>query len=204
MAADKTYFRPTSEIVTQDKMISCENCGVVFENLHDLEKHVKTWCAEQTKRNDEYEFPPSKRTRLDESLDNEDEEQNVYEKIAEMSRENNEEQWQEKVEKYENEGLCESDAKEKATMKMRDSDLKAFVNYYEKLLSYTLQLRHGKVHNKIMNSIENFMEDGVDREKAIRLALRKYKHYFEEYIDSLESDDDDDDDDETNEDSDSV
>lgn len=188
--------------ITQNEMISCEDCGIVFENLHDLQKHIKTWCPEQqpAKRDHDYESPPEKRIKLDKISNNEDREQNVFEKFAEMSREGNEDQWQAKVEKYQNGGMSQSDAKDKATKKLKDEDLKIFMGCYKKLLSYWLQLRHGKLHTEIMDSIENFIDDNVEREKAIRLTLRKYKHYFEEF---LVTDSDTDDDAETDENSDS-
>jgi len=28
-------------------MISCDDCGVVLESLHDLQRHIKTWCPEK-------------------------------------------------------------------------------------------------------------------------------------------------------------
>lgn len=66
----------------QNEMIGCEDCGIVFENVHDLQKHVETWCLEQypTKRTTEHESPNEQNSIWDE-------EQNVYEKFAEMSRE---------------------------------------------------------------------------------------------------------------------
>jgi hypothetical protein len=28
-------------------MISCDDCGILFENVHDLQRPIKTWCPEQ-------------------------------------------------------------------------------------------------------------------------------------------------------------
>ncbi|KAK3106557.1 hypothetical protein FSP39_022526 [Pinctada imbricata] len=38
-AIDQTCFE-------EEKMHSCDDCGLVFENKHDLQRHVKTWCPE--------------------------------------------------------------------------------------------------------------------------------------------------------------
>ena len=31
---------------TGGAMSSCDDCGIVFENIHDLQNHVKRWCQE--------------------------------------------------------------------------------------------------------------------------------------------------------------
>ncbi len=89
-----------------------------------------------------------------------------------------------KVEKYEKEGLSDAEAEEKADKKIREDDMRDFMNRYAKLIQYILQLRNGHLHGEIMDTIDTYMNSDIDREKAIRMALRKYKHQFEEYMDN--------------------
>lgn len=130
-----------------------------------------------------------------------DEKSDVFTNFAEMAREKDEEQWQGNFEQYEEQGISDSEAKKKANRKLKTKDVTEFMGYYGQLLSHMLRLRCGRVHKEIMKSIEYYLDEHMDREKAIRLALRKYKHQFEECIDSISSNesegDDDDNDDES-------
>ncbi|XP_021369693.1 zinc finger homeobox protein 4-like [Mizuhopecten yessoensis] len=183
-------------------MISCEDCGVVFENLHDLQKHIKNWCPDQSplkRKMSEEDSLPDKKMKFermisedsDTSIESYDDyEDDVFMQFAEIAREKNEEQWQKKLEKYENQGISHSEAKSKADMKLKDEDLKEFLGYYGKLISYLLQLRHGRLHGEVIESIENYMAEGMDSEKAIRVTLRQLQHRFEDYLDSVKDTDD--------------
>jgi len=60
---------------------------------------------------------------------------------------------------------------------------------------------------KVINLVDDLVQDGMDYKKAIKIAVRKYKHMLENYLDEVidnekyeESDEDDDDDDEEMED----
>lgn len=50
-------------------MASCDNCGLVFDNTHDLQRHIKTRCPENENRKrqlfqDDYEKPLKKKPRI--------------------------------------------------------------------------------------------------------------------------------------------
>ncbi len=173
------------------KWASCDDCGVVFETIHDLQKHVKNWCQEQLylkRKLPEEDYVPTKRVKYESEeesdVENGDEEDEVFMTLAEAAMENNEEEWTKKVEKYEKDGLLEAEAKEKADKKLREDDLREFMNKYAKMIQYFLKLRNGQLHGKIMDTITNFMDRDIDRIKAIRMTLRKYKYQLEEYMDN--------------------
>lgn len=53
--------------IESEEMPPCDDCGLVFENVHDLQRHVKKWCPENVspkrKREDEEmeeDQPPKK------------------------------------------------------------------------------------------------------------------------------------------------
>ncbi len=127
------------------KMASCDDCGVLFENNHDLQNHVKKWCPERLspkRRLPDGDYTPNKRTKYDEpegesdaeSID--DEENAVFMALAEMAKESNEEEWNKKVQKYEKNGLSDDEAEEKADAKLREDDLREFMNRYAKVIRY--------------------------------------------------------------------
>lgn len=50
-------------------MSSCDDCGLVFDSTHDLQRHIKRWCPENDKRKrqlsvDYYEEPPKKKSSI--------------------------------------------------------------------------------------------------------------------------------------------
>lgn len=83
-------------------MSSCDDCGLLFENTHDLQRHVKRWCPENVslkrKRVDEddEDQPHSKRFLVD-LEEKEDEKENqvhqVFNYLMKRAKEHNEKQW---------------------------------------------------------------------------------------------------------------
>ena len=186
-----------SDYQRHDTMASCDDCGVMFENVHDLQNHVKKWCPEQNdlKLNKSYEeIMPSKRMRYSEADKDEsdgsivttDQEREVYSDIADRIKTLNEAKWQQKVDKYENEGMNSAEAEERADMKLRQDDMRAFMERYGIIISYIMKLSVGYIHTQIMNTIQILRERDMSEERAIRIALRKYSHYFDEYLDNEE------------------
>lgn len=62
-------------------MSSCDDYGLLFENIHDLQRHVKSWCPDNVsfkrKRGDEddEDQPPPKRFLIN-PKENEEEKEN--------------------------------------------------------------------------------------------------------------------------------
>lgn len=63
---------PTFEITDSSlgsAMASCDDCGLVFDSTHDLQRHIKTWCPENENRKRQlpqydYEKPLKKKPRI--------------------------------------------------------------------------------------------------------------------------------------------
>jgi hypothetical protein len=88
---------------------------------------------------------------------------------------------------------------------MWDSDLNIFLNKYAVLIDQSTNLEHGPLHNRIMNTMYDYISDGYSKSKSIRMALQTYKHelgacFYEdpdtEAIEQLEDEDEDKDKDE--------
>jgi hypothetical protein len=131
-------------------------------------------------------------------------------KLATLAREANEDKWESKVDKYVNDVLTEEEARLKANQKLNGVDLDQFMSRYGTLIQYILQLKNGKLHSKVMKVVDDLLEDGMDYKKAVKVAIRKYKHMLENYLDEVinnensdeddaSDDDDDDEDDEVEE-----
>lgn len=196
-------------------MASCDDCGLVFDDVHDLQRHIKQWCPENDNRKrqlplDDYEETPRKKPRiqqLDEyTMDPEDDSSNIsteedyFKRMKKRARLENEGTRSDKLKKYRKEGLSKMEAEEKADNKLKEKDVIAFLNLYGKTILDILDLKRGRIHHKIMNSIDKFLKKGYESLPAVRMALRKYKHILEETMyltDSDESDDEETDEEET-------
>ena len=175
-------------------MPSCDDCGLLFENIHNLQKHVKNWCHESNKRkrqNDEFLIESPKKPKLDEWMrydsddstdDYESEEKKVFHDLMDKVRTCNEKEWNQKYGKYRNEGMTKEEAHGKAEEKMLEKDLKQFNQEYGQVIKYILQLRRGRVHEKVMDDVT---DEGNDKQKAINLALCKNRYLFEDMWGSI-------------------
>ena len=109
-----------------------------------------------------------------------------------------------------NDGLTEEEARLKVNQKLNGVELDQFMSRYGTLIQYILQLKNGKLHSKVMKVVDDLLEDGIDyKKKAVKVAIRKYKHMLENYLDEVidnensdEGDDASDDDDDADEDED--
>ena len=196
-------------------MPSCDDCGLMFENIPDLARHMNRWCPENNdlkrkRGDDEDDNIPSKKSRLEEQTIIDEGEDVAFTKLAELAREANEDKWESKVDKYVKDELTEEEARLKVNRKLNDEDLEQFMSRYASLIQYILQLKDGRLHLKVMKRVDDLVQDGMDYNKAIKIAIRKYKRMLENYLDEVidnenyeesndEEDDDNDDDDEAEE-----
>ena len=79
------------------------------------------------------------------------------------------------MDKYVKDGLTEEEARMKGNRKLNDEDLEQFMSRYASLIQYILQLKDGRLHLKFMKPVYDLVQDGMDYNKAIKIAIRKYK-----------------------------
>jgi hypothetical protein len=84
-----------------------------------------------------------------------------------------------------NDGLTEEEARLKANKELNDVDLNQFMSRYGILIQYILQLKNGKLHSKVMKVVDDLLEDDMNYKKAVKVAIRKYKHMLENYLDEV-------------------
>jgi hypothetical protein len=94
------------KIHTIQTMHSCDDCSVVFHNVHDLQNHVERWCPERPAPKRPFpdeDIYPDKRMKYDSEESNDyaqylDQEDEVFKKLAKIARNENENEWEDKVE----------------------------------------------------------------------------------------------------------
>ena len=114
------YFQFSKEPMNAEDMASiiarasCNECGVLFETLSDLQNHVRSWC---------YGGSDRKRPRLESQSSEEEENDNIaFIKIANEIKEETEERFKAHVQKYQADGFTLKQAKEEAEMVMLPGD----------------------------------------------------------------------------------
>lgn len=182
-----------NEIESED-MQSCDDCGIVFENMHDLQRRVKKWCPENVslkrKRNDEEmeeDQPPQKWIPFEpeeKEEDKESQEYDVFNHLMNMAKEDNKKLWDQKYDKYIKKGLSREDARIQTEEQMNSLDQKQFAKKYRQLILYILQLQNGSIHANVMDVVRDFLSEGYSERKAIRTALNRNRHVLEEMWDT--------------------
>ena len=190
--------------ITEDNMAdnshACDDCGLLFENVHDLQRHVKNWCPEKEDLTLKRKLPveettkeiPPKRQRTDQMTDKKynDQEAAAYKTLLKRAKKMNKDDWGEKYDEYIKRGLTEKEAKRKANTKLEHWDVKQFMLNYKILIWYLLKLRGGHLHQKVMKKVDKFLEQGYNDEKAIQMAIKVFQHNLEGYLETTDSDDD--------------
>jgi hypothetical protein len=68
MLKEQTLSEDLSD-TSEERMPSCDECGLMFENVSDLMRHLKRWCPENNdfkrKREDDNDGIPFKRSKID-------------------------------------------------------------------------------------------------------------------------------------------
>ena len=110
----------------------------------------------------------------------------IFEEIWVDAEKINNKLWRQKFDKYIQQGMQEAEAEEKADERFETADEDSFFRRYETLLRQSLQLKNGLIHNKILDAIHKYEDEGFALKHAVRKAIRDNK---EEIIDMLNDDD---------------
>ena len=166
--------------IESDKMFDCDVCGALYRDQETLSDHIIK-CGED---------------------DHEDEgDETVWEELVQEVYDKHDETYQSKVQTYEEEGMTQSDVESRANDDMRTIYKKGLISMYKKLLTYMNGLEDSAYHQTFMNDIERFENRGYLHKKAIKAALKKNKHVFDQILNQFEPDSDEDSSDEDEDDS---
>lgn len=121
-----------SESQILDDMPYCDDCEVVFDNIHDVQRHIKDkWCPVQQKRqresNDEEDVHPKKTTWLTlsdvyDSENTSDQDNNAFQGMYTNAQNQNETIWEKNPNIY-----VEDSLPKKKKRLQADEDIREFV-----------------------------------------------------------------------------
>ena len=186
-----------------DNYHACDDCGLLLENIHDLQRHVKNWCPEK-------DFTLKRKRPLEETVEEiplkhqhrihmtdknyNDQEADAYKQMLRCAKGRFKKDWEEKYDEYIERGITEKEAKRKADAKLENRNVKEFMLNYKTIIRYLLKLKGGHLHQEVMKKVEELLERGYNDEKAIQMAVKVFQHNLEGYLETINFDDDDDDD----------
>ena len=178
---------PTSETQIEEMEsgnYSCDECGVLFNNPHDLQKHVRTWCPEQ---------PPFKRYRFDdhtdemrreklqtpnmitpsESDEEREDDDSGFEPYINLVKDETNDIFQNKIKKYVAKNVSPKTAKNRARIDMLSYNCNLLMKKYQDALSSIIDLRKSRLHRSIMKEVLKGIEAGLYQENVIKRVVRK-------------------------------
>lgn len=158
---------------TEMDTIACIDCGTMFDNIHDLQRHVKSWCPDKE--------PYEKRIKLESESVSTTAEHPVFQQFLNAAIKQNAGEKKRKIKKYMEQGLDKVHANEKAAQKLHKSTIAIVLQSYIEFIQNVMQLGKGLIHSKVVESINELSGLGFNEKTAITLAVKQ----FENHIDSL-------------------
>ena len=157
---------------------SCDECGVLFETLSDLQNHVRNWC---------YGGSDTKRPRLESQSSEEEENDNIaFINMANEIKEETEERFKAYVQKYQADGFTLKQAKEEAEMVMLSGDRQIMYKKYLAFLKTLFTFHKSERHRSIVRAVKEELDKSGDMTTAIRNVLRKRKMEITDVVDTGE------------------
>ena len=182
--APPLYFQSSKEPMNAEDMASimarasCDECGVLFETLSDLQNHVRSWCYGGSER---------KRPRLESESSEEEENDNIaFIKMANEIKEETEERFKAHVQKYQADGFTLKQAKEEAEMVMLPGDRQIMYKKYLTFLKKLFTFHKSELHRSIVRAVKEELDKSFDMTTAIRNVLRKRKMEITDFVDTGE------------------
>ena len=163
-------------------MISCDDCGILFENIHDLQRHLKTWCAmklhsqEVARQHKVASIPPT--SSMEPPL--------KKRKISEHQcfkpvRIDIGKRWAKTIEEGQQTYMEQGHLKEKARAMTINDNIKEIRKElretYANYIKHWMYLNENSlIHQKVMAKVEELHDsENLDWIDAARLAIKQYK-----------------------------
>ncbi|KAL4231838.1 hypothetical protein ACF0H5_009414 [Mactra antiquata] len=178
------YLKNNSEDIMENKGHACDDCGQLFDTVHDVQRHVKRgWCPESNE-------PASKKMKTDDNeISSEINENEGYLHLWQAAQRQSKDRYNALYDKYIEGGENEDEAAEMADERIQPYREKLFFGKYQSLLElYLFPLRTNTTHRSIVEKIDDLRNKGASLSTAVKRVLKKYKNDFADLFGELLSD----------------
>ena len=181
----------SEETTMADKMNACDDCGLLFDTPHDVQRHVKRgWCAETQE-------PAQKKQKMEEESDTESlesiEDNEAYLHLWQLAKSEGKKRYEELYDNYIDQGENDNDASDLAEERVKPYEEKCFINRYSTLLeTYWWPLKNNPFHVRVLKQIEALTDKGLPVTSSVKRVLRKMKPKFEDLFETDMSEDEQD------------
>ena len=188
--APALHFQFSKEPMNVEDMASimarafCDEFGVLFETLSDLQNHVRSW---------RYSGSDTKRPRLESQSSEEEENNNItFINMVNESKDETEERFKARIQKYQAEGFTLKQAKNEAEMVMLPGDRQIMFKKDLAFLKTLFTFHKSELHRFIVRAVKEKPDKSGDMTTAIRNVLKKRKIEITDILDTGEESSQDD------------
>ena len=175
----------------QEKTAACDDCGLLFDSVHDVQRHVKSgWCPENSE-------PPSKKRKVEVDEDSENDDENVDENegfctLWKIAKQSTKERYDKVISQLIANGEDEEESREIAVERVQPYVERMFLSKYEILLNdYIFPLENNVLHKKVLAYVKTLLAKGINQTAAIKRTIKKYKKEFQDLFENEVTDDED-------------
>jgi hypothetical protein len=170
----------------ENKGHACDDCGQLFDTIHDVQRHVKNdWCPEHMRQ---------KKRKHEEVSDSEPddcvEDNEAYVQLWKRARTSNDQKFEKIYNTYIENGEDSDTAQDMAEERIQPYNEKEFIGKYQTLIdNYILPLRKNRLHTQIMAQIDKLISKVQTSTSVVIKVIRKHKNSFQDIFDMEFSDD---------------
>ena len=164
---------------------SCNECGVLFSTLYDLQKHVRKGCP---MNEDGSNQDSDSENNSDSAIDFDD---SGFNRLVNKVFDELNERFQKKVQSImDSEELTEKEARNEATERMRSKYRAVLLRHYKDFVQTEINLKQSRLHKEVLTDVKALMDKNkLKLSKAVSRAVNSRKRKFDELLESDEESD---------------
>ena len=183
----REIYTTTQEIPDHIKTLpSCNECGVLFSTLYDLQKHVRKGCPMDDDNGSNQDSDTEDKSDSDMDFDD-----SGFNRLINKVFDETDEQFQQKVQFImDSEDLTEKEARNEATERMRSKYRALFLRDYKDFVQTEMELKHSRLHKNVLTDVKTLMDKNkLKLSKAVSRAVNSRKRKFDELLEPDEESD---------------
>ena len=155
---------------------SCNECGVLFSTLYDLQKHVWKGCPMDEDGSNQ---DSDSEDNSDSAIDFDD---SGFNRLVNKVFDELNERFQQKVQSImDSENLTEKDARNEATGRMRSKYRAVLLRDYKDFVQTEIELKQSRLHKEVLTDVKAVMDKNkLKLSKAVSRAVNSQKRKFDE------------------------